>query len=110
MDFWKIDHPFAIGEGRYAPLPSFIVPTRVVNDMFELIWTHENIHDGSELFDLLFLISDGIKQLLLLVFMLILNILQFNQIHSVLLLDLLKTLAHLVNLFIEIFVVFLNME
>jgi hypothetical protein len=34
MNFRKIDHSFAIGEGRNAPLSSFIIPAGVVDDMF----------------------------------------------------------------------------
>lgn len=110
MDLRKIDHPFTISEGRNIPLSFFIVPAGVVKDMFELIRTHENVHDGRKLFDLLFLISDSIKQLLLFILVLILKILQLNQVHSILFLDFLKAFTHFVYLLVKVFVVFLNVE
>jgi hypothetical protein len=100
MDLRKVDHPFSIGEWRNDPLSFFIVPAGVVEDMFKLVRAHENVHDGRKLFDLFFLISDSIKQLLLFILVLILKIFQLYQVHSILLLDLFKSFTHFVYLLI----------
>lgn len=56
----EVDHPLAIGKGRYVPLSFLIAPGRVVEDMFELILIHEDVHNGSVLLNLFLLVSDGV--------------------------------------------------
>ena len=60
MEFGKIDHPFPISKRRNYPLSFFVVPAGVVDDVLELVRTHEYVHDGCELFYLFLLISNRI--------------------------------------------------
>lgn len=75
--FRKVNILFTICEEGNFPFSLFLIPLRVVDDHFNLLWIHEHIKDGRKLFDLLLLVSDSIKKLFLLVLMLVLNVSKF---------------------------------
>ena len=110
VEFGEIDHPLPVGEVGHNPLPPLLVPLGVVYDGLELVIVHENADDGLELLNLFLLIPDGVKKLLLLLLVLVLNVPEFDQVGRIFLLDLLKPLAHLVNFLIQTFVVLLDMQ
>ena len=74
MEFGEVDHPLPIGEVGYDPFSPLLVPLRIVDDSFKLVIVHENADDGLELLNLFFLIPDGVKQFLLLLLVLILDV------------------------------------
>jgi hypothetical protein len=100
VQFRKVNHPLAVGEGWDEPLPFLFVPVGVVDDGFELVLSHQDVHDGLKLFNLFLLVTDSVQQLLLLIFVLILQIPQLYQIGRVLLLDFLEAFPHLVDLLV----------
>jgi hypothetical protein len=94
----------------HPPLPPLLVPLRIVHDCLQLVLRHQNTNNGRKLLYLLLLVTDGVQQLLLLLLVLVLDVLQLDQVGSVLLLDLLETRTHLVHLLVQILVVLLNTE
>jgi len=59
--FRKIDIFLPVGKERNLPLPFFFIPLRIVDNMINLIWTHQYVKDCWELFYLFFLIPYRIK-------------------------------------------------
>jgi hypothetical protein len=96
VQFRKVYHTLTISKLRYSPLPFFLAPCWIVDNIFELVLTHKYINDSSVLLYLFFLVTNSVKQLFLLILMLILNILEFNQVSSIFLFDLLKPFPHLI--------------
>ena len=107
--FWKINIFLPVSKERYFPLSFFFIPLRVVDNMINLIWIHKNVKNCWKLFDLFFLVSDRIKQLLFLIFMLILYISQFSQVSNIFLFNLCKSFLNFVYLLVKIFVILFYM-
>lgn len=59
--FGKIDIFLFVSKERYLPLPFLFIPFRVVDNMINLIRTHQYIKDCWELFYLFFLVPNRIK-------------------------------------------------
>ena len=78
--------------------------------MLELILIHEHVHNGRVLLYLFLLVSDSVKQFFLFLLVLALQIFELDEVEGVLLLYLLETLPHLVDLFVEVLVVLLYVE
>lgn len=90
---------------RNEPLSFFFIPLWIVDNRLKLIVVHEDIYNCLELFNLFLLIPDGIKKLLLFLLVLVLDISQLNQVSCVFLFYFLKSKPHLINLFIQTFIV-----
>jgi len=82
----------------------------MVDNVLNLIMTHQNTQNCLVFLDLFLLFSDGVKHLFLLVFMLVANICQFLKIGYVLGLDFLEAEAHLVYFLVQRFIIFFNVE
>ena len=74
MHFGEVDHFLSVGEMRNLPFSPLLIPLSIVDDGLKLIVVHEDVDDGLKLLHLFLLIPNGVKELLFLFLMLILNI------------------------------------
>ena len=108
IQLWQAHVLFLISKIRDIPFFPFFIPIRIVNDVINLLLSHDHVQDGTELLYFFLLLTNGVKKLLLFVFMLVLYVLQLLQIDYIFVFDLFESNFHLVYLLIERFVVFLD--
>jgi len=109
-EFWKSSTLLFISKEWYIPLFFLLTPLRIVNNMFNLFLSHYHVQNGTKFFHLFLLLSDCIQQLFFLILMLILNVLEFLKIGHILPFDLFESSFHLIDFFIQRFIVFLNTQ
>jgi len=96
-----------IGKIRYSPLFFLLTPVWIIDDIVNLLLSHDHIENWAEFLDFFLLLSDGVKKLLFFILVFILNIFELLQIDYVFVLYFLETHLHLIHLFIQRFVIFL---